>query len=92
MWMAVYKFVAKAVTYILHIELLFLARNFGIESHVQQYIAQLLTDILRIIGNESIAQLKALLNRVRTQGLVCLFSVPWTLLAQFVKNIKKTAE
>ena len=92
MWMAVYEFVAKAVTHILHIELLFLARNLGIESHVQQYIAQLLTDILRIIGNESIAQLKAFLNGIRTQGLVCLFSVPWTLLAQFVKNIKKTAE
>ena len=59
---------------------------------MQQYIAQLLTDIFIIIIDQCIAQFVHFLYSVRPQALVRLFTVPRAFLTQLIQYIEQSSE
>ena len=82
----------KSITDISHIELFLLLGNLGIETDVQQDVAQFLTDIMDIVLDQRIAELVGLFYRIWSEALVGLLPVPGAIRPQCVEHIKKTPE
>ena len=92
MRMTEYQLVAQFVTNVCYIELLFLLAYPTIEHDVQQNVAQLLAYLTLVVTYQSIAKFVRLLNRIRTQTVVRLLSIPWTFLTKSVHHIQQTPE
>ena len=92
MRMTVYQLVAQLVANVGNIEVTLLASYLGIKDHMQEHVTQLLADVLVVVLEQSVTQLKRLLYRVGTQAFVGLFAVPRTFLPQVVHHIQQTTE
>ena len=86
------EFITELVANISYIKLSLLTAYLGIETDVEEHIAQLLLDIHHIVLHQSIAQLEGLLYGVGAQTLIGLLTVPGTLLPQVVQHVQQPAE
>jgi hypothetical protein len=85
-------FPSQGIADICHVKLLLLLCYLGIETDVQQHIAQLLADVVDIVLDQGIAELIGLLDGIRPEALVGLLLVPRTIGPQRVKHVEKTTE
>lgn len=92
MRVAVYQLVTQEIDYIGDIELALLLADLGIEDYMQEHIAELLGNVLRVLLHYGIAEFIYLLYSLGTQRLGGLFPVPRTFHAQFVQDVQYPAE
>ena len=48
------EFLAEAVAHVLDVEMSFLASDFGVEGHVQQYVSQFLADVRLVVAHQGV--------------------------------------
>ena len=80
------EFVTNGVEGIGDVEAILLVGNFGIKNQVQHQITNFLLDAWNVFFQNGVGQLISLFNGEVAEALEGLFSIPWTLLAQFVHD------
>jgi len=87
-----YKFLGEFVADIIDIEFSLLLADFGVESHMQQHVAKLLTYIRIVLPHESITKFVDFLYGVGSQRFIGLLAVPRAFLSEIVEDIEKVSE
>ena len=90
--MAEFEFLHQTVAHISYVKLFLLTGYSGIKGHMEEHIAQLLADVLRIVLHQGITQFKGFFYGVGAQTFVGLLLVPRALFAQRVEHIQKAPE
>ena len=73
------QFLAEAITNVRNVKRFLLGADFGIETNVQQNVAQFFANFVVVLLDESVAEFIDFFNGVGTQALVGLLPVPGTL-------------
>ena len=87
---AEYQLVNQRVAHVGYVELCILFADACVERNVQQHVAQLLADVVRIALDQRVAQLIGFFYRVGAQAFVGLLSVPGAFFAQRVQHVEHT--
>ena len=86
------EFFTQLVAHVGYVERLLFAAYLGIEAHVQQHVAQFLTNVLLVAAHQRVTQFVGFFYGVGSQAFVGLLAVPRAFHPQFVEHVEQSPE